>query len=129
MNHIFDVERDVQCSAFVFILSLFLFNLNPICPLNKKSASKKVELHRRLFRARSRGQATLLILSTEFCILNSLFKTCQKPLKIDKNSKIFTQNHSKANENLTKFEEILQNLQFTCAFGRKSRLLFFLFSC
>jgi hypothetical protein len=36
---------------------------------------------------------------------------------------IFAQNRSKVNENFTKFEEILQNLQFTCAFGRKKLAL------
>ena len=31
---------------------------------------------------------------------------------------IFAQNRSKVDENSSKFEEILQNLQKTCAFGR-----------
>jgi len=46
-----------------------------------------------------------------------LFKTCQIRIKTCKNSMIFAQNRSKVSKNSSKFEEILQNLQFTCAFG------------
>jgi len=59
----------------------------------------------------------LHLLSTEFCILNSLLKTSQNRIKIEKNSMIFAQNRSKVSENLQKLIKILQNLQKTCAFG------------
>ncbi|HBG78949.1 MAG: hypothetical protein UV78_C0051G0002 [Parcubacteria group bacterium GW2011_GWA2_43_17] len=44
----------------------------------------------------------------------------QNRIKTCKNLMIFAQNRSKVVQNLIFFEEILQNLQFTCAFGRKS---------
>jgi len=47
----------------------------------------------------------------------ALFKTSQKFIKTRKNSTIFDKNRSKVVQNLKFFEEILQNLQKTCAFG------------